>query len=104
MSTVHATLGEIELAEKALNTYVDLVNRGNARVEKSGKKEIGIDDDDTALLTVAAGITTMCVYGRRGEAKRSQELVQLAEQWLQMHESDDTHAPVTSADDVPQGS
>ena len=102
MFTVHATLSEIELAGKALHSYVDLVTRGNARVEKSGKKEVGLDDDGTALLTVAAGITTLCVYGRRENAKRSQELIKLAEQWLQKHQPDDTHMPVRSADDLPR--
>ena len=99
---MHAALAEIELAKKALDSYIDLVSRGNARVQKSGKKEIGVDDDGTVLLTIATGIRTLCVYGRREEANRSQELVKLAQQWLQKHEPDDTQTLVKSATDVPQ--
>lgn len=99
--TVHATLVEFKLAVKALNTYFDLVSRGKARMEKSGKNEIGLDDEGTVLSTVAAGLEILCIYGRREEGERAQQLVKPVEQWLHGHEPDDTQWPVRSANDVP---
>lgn len=100
--TVHATLAEFNLAIKALDSYIEIVSRAKARVEKSGEPEIGLDDDSTVFVTISAGISILCVYGRRSEAERAQELANLAEEWLQKYRKDTDYRPVTSADDVPQ--
>lgn len=100
--TIHTALAEFFLAGKALNTYVEVVTKGKARVEKSGEVEIGLDDDNTILLTVSAGITMLCVYGRRADAEKAQELVGITSKWLQEHDRYIIHQPVISANDVPQ--
>lgn len=99
---MHATLAEFDLAIRALDSYVEIVSRAKARVEKSGDSEIGLDDDSTVFMTISSGISILCVHGRRSEAERAQELANLAEKWLQRYRKDTVYKPVTSADDVPQ--
>ena len=99
--TVHNALAEFELATKALDTYVEIVDRGKTRVEKSGEPEIGLDDDSTVLLTAAAGIHMLCAHGGRREAEKAQEIAALVEKWLEKHRNDRAHQPSESADDVP---
>lgn len=98
---MHSALAEFDLASKALNTYIDIVSKAKARVEKSGEFELGLDVDGTVVLTIAAGITILCVHGRRAEAERAQEIVTLAGKWLQIHQKDAIREPITSAEDVP---
>ena len=69
-----SSLVEFQLAGKALDTYLDLVKKAKARVEKSGEVEPGLDDDSTALHTAAAGIKMFCNYGRRQDVERAQEI------------------------------
>ncbi len=99
---MHATLAEFDLAIRALDSYVEIVSRAKARVEKSGDSEIGLDDDSTVFMTISSGISILCVHGRRSEAERAQELANLAEKWLQKYRKDTVYKPVTSADDVPE--
>lgn len=99
---MHATLAQFELALRALDSYVEIVSRAKARVEKVGDSEIGLDDDSTVFMTIAAGIGILCVHGRRSEAERAQELANLAEKWLQKYRNDTDYKPVASANDVPQ--
>lgn len=80
--TVHTYLAEFYLASKALDSYLRIVTKGKARVEKSGKREIGLDDDITAIQTAAAGIRMLCLYGRREDAERAQESAVVLEMWL----------------------
>lgn len=94
-------MAEFELAGKALDTYLEIVARGKARVEKSGQPEIGLDDDSTALWTAAAGIRMLCVHGSRKEAERSQEIAGLIEEWLGKRRNDHAPQPERSAEDVP---
>lgn len=94
-------MAEFDLAAKALNTYLEIVARGKARVEKSGMTETGLDDDSTVLWTAATGIRMLCVHGRREEAERSQEIIRLTEKWLEKHRTDTIQRPVRSAEDVP---
>lgn len=76
-------LADFHLAGKALDTYFEIVKKGKARVEKSGKEERGLDDDAMAIWTAAAGIKMLCFYGRRKEAERAKELTAVLDQWLQ---------------------
>ncbi|KAL8825584.1 MAG: hypothetical protein Q9170_007740 [Blastenia crenularia] len=97
--TIHTALAEFNLAAKAFDTYVELVSRGKARVEKSGESEIGLDDDGTVLRTTAAGVQMLCFYGRRKEFERAQEIALILEKWLEKIES--PLGPIASADDNP---
>ena len=89
------------MASKALRSYLEIVARGKARVEKSGEPEIGLDDDNTVLFTAASGIRMLCVYGGRKEAKRSLEIAGFIDDWLGIHRTDRVHQPVAIAKDVP---
>lgn len=80
--TVHSALGEFDLAMHAFDSYVDIVDKGKARVEKTGKHEIGFDDDDTAMLTAAEAVRTLCRYGDRGQAEKANEVVSIMSKWL----------------------
>ena len=89
------------MAGKALDSYLEIVARGKARVEKSGEPEIGLDDDSTALVTAATGIRILCVYGGRKEAKRSLEIAGVVHDWLEKHRTDHVRQSGKSAEDVP---
>jgi tetratricopeptide (TPR) repeat protein len=85
--TVHASLGEFELASKALDSYLEIVTKSKSRAEKSGQPEPGLDSDESMLQTVAAGIDMLCRYGRQKEATRAQELASYLVEWLDSHVS-----------------
>ena len=85
--TVHASLAEFKLAGNALASYLDIVGRAEARAEKSGQPEPGLDDHETVLRTTTMGIHMFCTIGRRQEAERAQELAYKVERWLREHES-----------------
>ena len=93
-------MSEFELAGKAFDTYIDLVAKGKARVEKSGETELGLDDDNTVLRTTAMGIQMLCVYGQRKEVERAQDICAQLESWMEKAKPDSSD-PVVSADDVP---
>ncbi|KAL6713196.1 hypothetical protein ACLMJK_009317 [Lecanora helva] len=98
--TVHASLAEFFLATKAFDSYLEILLKGKARAEKSGREEIGIDDDSTALATAAAAIKMLCQYGRREDVEKSLDIAKTIETWLQkLHSSQN---PVVSANDVPR--
>ena len=80
--TVHAALGEFDNAMHAINSYIEIVGKGKARAAKTGKHELGFDDDDTALVALAEAVTTLCKYGDWEQAKRAVELSRTVEKWL----------------------
>lgn len=83
--TIHTYLAEFDVGFKALDTYFDIVTKGRARVTKSGVLESSLDDDETAIRTAAEGISTLCRFGSREEAKRARDLGRMLEEWLQQH-------------------
>ncbi|KAL8656473.1 MAG: hypothetical protein Q9226_002662 [Calogaya cf. arnoldii] len=97
--TVHTALAEFHLAAKAFDTYIELVAKGKARVDKSGEDEVGLDDDSTTLEATAAGLEMLCFYGRRKHLERAQEIAAVLEKWLEHIES--SPKPMVSADDNP---
>lgn len=99
MFTLHTALAEFMLAGKAFDTYIELVSKGKARVEKSGEDEVGLDDDGTVLRTTAAGLQMLCCYGRRKEVERAQDIALVLEKWLEKIQS--PWEPVASAEDEP---
>lgn len=100
--TVHASLAEIELATKALDSYLQILTKGKARVEKSGEEELGLDDDATSLAAAAAGIKLLCTYGRRIEAEKAMQIAGITETWLQKLHPNSSPRLEISAGDVPK--
>lgn len=98
---IHTTLAEFGLAHRALDSYVELVTRGKARIEKSGNPEIGVDNDATSLETAALGIQMLCEYGGRKEAERAQEIAETINKWLQKIENPENKTDA-NAEDVPK--
>ncbi|KAK4621833.1 hypothetical protein CLAFUR4_07540 [Fulvia fulva] len=90
--TVHAALGEFELAMHAFDSYMEIVDKGKARAEKTGKHEIGFDNDDTAMLTAAEAVRILCRYGDREQAEKANEIAHSVEKWLQQQRPNSSQA------------
>ncbi|WPG97453.1 Hypothetical protein R9X50_00022800 [Acrodontium crateriforme] len=80
--TVHASIGEFDLAMHAFNSYEDIMDKGKARAEKTGKHELGLDSDDTAIVTAAEAVRILCRYGDRLQAQKALEISKVIQQWL----------------------
>ncbi|OIW33444.1 hypothetical protein CONLIGDRAFT_677231 [Coniochaeta ligniaria NRRL 30616] len=81
--TVHLAVAEFDLAFKAFDSYLDLVKRGKARVEKTGKPEPSLDDGETVLETVSSCILALCRYGDRQAAEKARALAGELEHMLE---------------------
>ncbi|KAI4222462.1 MAG: hypothetical protein L6R36_006126 [Xanthoria steineri] len=97
--TVHTALADFDLAAKAFDTYIELVAKGKARVDKSREDEVGLDDDSTILEATAAGLEMLCYHGRRRQLERAQEIAAILEKWLEHIESSKS---MVSAEDNPK--
>ena len=71
---VHKSLADFDLAYKALDTYLELIDRGRASAAKAGQPSGDQDDDETAVLTVAEGIEGLCSFGHQGHAEKAYNL------------------------------
>jgi tetratricopeptide (TPR) repeat protein len=80
--TVHLAVAEFDLAFKAFDTYIEIVKKGKARVEKTGEEEQGLDDDETVLKTASECIKALCRYGSQSGAEKAKDLGQFFEYWL----------------------
>ena len=100
---VHASVAEFDLAEKALDSYLDIVTKGKARVEKSGHAEPSLDSDEVMLQTIAAGVGMLCDSGKRALVQKSTILAKTLEQWLTKHNTSSTSVsePNTGPTRVP---
>lgn len=83
--TVHLAVAEFDLAIKAFDTYLEIVKKGKARVEKTGEPEQGLDDDETVLRTASECIRALCRYGSRQGVEKAKELGLYFEDWLDKH-------------------
>lgn len=81
--TVHLAVAEFDLAFKAFDSYLEIVKKGKARVDKTGHKEVSLDDDTTVLTTISAAITALCKYGFQDEAEKAHGLGIELEQMLE---------------------
>lgn len=81
--TVHLAVAEFDLAFKSFESYLDLVKRGKARVEKTGKPEPSLDDDETILQTISLCIVALCRYGDRHAAEKARSLAVELEHMLE---------------------
>lgn len=79
---VHLALAEFDLAFKAFDSYLGIVQKGKARVEKTGHEEKSLDDDATCLDTISLAIAAYCRFGGRDSAEKARDLAAELEQWL----------------------
>ena len=80
--SVHLSLGEFELAFKAFDSYLEIVRKSKARVEKTGHDEPSLDDDGTVIGTMAQAVTALCHYGHQSAGERARQLGAELEDWL----------------------
>ena len=83
MFTLHTAAGDIPVANRALDTYIDYVLKGQAKAQKSGKSDVSLDDYATVLGAAAAGIKMRCYYGRPDDVEKSEVLAATIVQWIQ---------------------
>ncbi|KPM42618.1 hypothetical protein AK830_g3922 [Neonectria ditissima] len=79
---VHLSVAEFDLAFKAFDSYLEIVKKGKARVDKTGHLEPSLDDDATVLETIAQCIIALCRYGQRPAAEKARQLAAELEDWL----------------------
>ncbi|CAL3965879.1 hypothetical protein PZA11_002710 [Diplocarpon coronariae] len=89
--TVHLAVAEFDIAFKAFDTYLDIVRKGKARVEKTGESIQGLDDDETVLKAISACIKALCRYGSLDAAEKAKAPTQFLEDWLDKHQSADEY-------------
>ncbi|ORY69573.1 uncharacterized protein BCR38DRAFT_88247 [Pseudomassariella vexata] len=92
--TVHLAVAEFDLAFKAFDSYLEIVKKGKARVDKTGHLEPSLDDDGTVLETMSTAITALCKYGLSDAAEKARDLgIELEEMLSKLP------APLPNADD-----
>ena len=84
---VHKSLADFDLAYKALDSYLELVERGRARASKSHEAPINIDDDETTIRITAEGIEGLCTFGRKEEAEKASRLTVKLQEWTEGYSS-----------------
>jgi tetratricopeptide (TPR) repeat protein len=86
--SVHAYLTEFDLAFKAFDSYVEIVQRGKDREDKSGELDYSLDNDDTVLHTASEAIRILCRYGAMKDAEKAREICAKVQEWLEVVASD----------------
>ncbi|KAJ9611540.1 hypothetical protein H2200_004724 [Cladophialophora chaetospira] len=80
---VHKAVTDFDLAYKALDTYIELMDRARARAAKSESTEnpaspanpaTSRDSDEIFMKTIAQGIEGLCSFGGKKEAEKAHEL------------------------------
>ncbi|KAI0480411.1 hypothetical protein GGR56DRAFT_626072 [Xylariaceae sp. FL0804] len=72
--TLHLSVAEFDLAFHALDSYLEIVKKGKARIDKTGHVEPSLDDDATVLETMVKAITALCRYGNRQATEKARDL------------------------------
>lgn len=80
--TVHLAVADFDLAFKAFDTYIEIVKKSKARVEKTNEDEPGLDDDATVLKTVSEAIRALCRYGSHREVEKARDTAHYFKDWL----------------------
>lgn len=80
--SVHLALAEFDLAFKAFDSYLEIVKKGKARVEKTGIEEASLDEDGTVLETMARAVMALCRYGHQTAGEKARHLGAELEDWL----------------------
>ncbi|KAG9257220.1 uncharacterized protein F5Z01DRAFT_648147 [Emericellopsis atlantica] len=79
---VHMAVGEFDLAFKAFDSYIDIVKKVKARVDKTGQYEPSLDTDGVVLQTMAQAVITLCQYGGAQSAEKARHLASELEDLL----------------------
>lgn len=85
---VHAYVTEFDLAFKAFDSYVELVQKGKDREDKTGAPDYSLDNDDTTLHTVSEAIRILCRFGDRKEVEKAREVCKKLHQWVERATAD----------------
>lgn len=96
---VHLAVAEFDLAFKAFDAYLDIATKGRARVEKTGHKETGLDDDATVLETISLCISALCRFGGKDAAEKAKDVAVELEHWLQKVEPPQENGGVKSVEE-----
>lgn len=80
---MHAYVADFDLAFKAFDSYVELVQRGKQREEKSGEPDYSLDNDDNILQTASEAIRLLCRFGARKEVERALKISSELLQWVE---------------------
>ena len=79
---LHLSLAEFDLAFKSFDSYMAIVTKSKARVDKTGHPEPSLDDDGIVLQTMAQCVLALCRYGHRQAIQRARQLGAKLEDWL----------------------
>ncbi|PHH77617.1 hypothetical protein CDD82_3446 [Ophiocordyceps australis] len=71
---VHLSIAEFALAFKALDSYLAIVKKAKARMDKTGQAEPSCDSDEMVLQTMAQGVLALCRYGHREAGEKAHVL------------------------------
>ncbi|KAL2129731.1 hypothetical protein VTI74DRAFT_7394 [Chaetomium olivicolor] len=99
--TVHLAVAEFDLAFRSFDAWFELVKRGRARVQKTGRREPALDDDATMFETISACIAALCRFGNREAAEKAHKLAEELEELVEREEARDSHTVDPQADEVP---
>lgn len=81
---VHTYLAEFDLAFKAFDTYVEIINKGKARIERSGSSGLDLDSTDNAIRLAAEAIRVSCRFGSESAAEKASLIGDLLHSWLEI--------------------
>jgi tetratricopeptide (TPR) repeat protein len=86
MFTVHLAVAEFDLAFMAFDSWLELVKKGKARVQKTGHREPALDDDAKMLETISACIAALCRFGSKEAAEKARKLADELEELVRKTE------------------
>ncbi|KAI9762630.1 MAG: hypothetical protein M4579_000248 [Chaenotheca gracillima] len=84
---VHLSLADLDLAYRALDSYLELITKAKARAEKTGEYEPSMDSNDLIFWTASEGINALCRFGGRRDVERARDIGVILEEWLLQHDS-----------------
>lgn len=93
---VHLAVAEFDLALKAFDSYLGIVKKGKARVEKTGHQEKSLDDDATVLETMCLCISALSRFGGRDAAEKAKAIATDLEHWIEKMEPPHTNGGMQS--------
>lgn len=96
---VHSALGEFDLALHAFDSYVEIIGKAKLRAAKTGKHELGFDNDDVAIQTAADAVKILCRYGDFTQAEKAVEIGDNIKKWLEEQAPDRPSEASQHADD-----
>jgi tetratricopeptide (TPR) repeat protein len=96
---VHKSLTDFDLAYRALDTYIELVERDRARATKNDDDAEGQGEQDGPELvfrTISEGIEGLCAFGRKSDAEKAHELAIKVEEWSKRLSPESAREPLVN--------